>query len=345
MPQKKKHGQDRKPAGVPISAQSTTLTEKPKRGRRTISDNFLLGTRNAWAALLEESWSEIGWPLLRIRDRRNSTIEDVRKAFEPVKVKPHNSGLATAFYSESPESANPSEIRKNRVWLGNLGAEIHQTQVKRDECQRSCQEVEAALKEPNPGDADAIKDEGQRRLQRLLQLEDDLRKLQSERDTLDVKVRDQEAHVSRSELLDYLHSGRYAINPQNLANALAGVPWMKWRQSFTRCSAVPFNQPRLDYSVFEAISKVWRRRSDEFEEAPVQFFRAGLLKLSKKLGYTRQFLREHWHDLKLAIGECWQSKHEPTAIPFVITSTFMRNVTRQKNPAERILAERDKLEA
>ena len=344
MPHKKKHGQDRNPGGVSISAQSTTLTEKPKRGRRTIPDNFLLGTRNAWAALLEESWPEIGWPLLRTRDRRNSTIEDVRKTFEPVKEKPHNSGLATAFYDKSSESANPSVIRKNRLHVGKLDAEIHQTQVKRDECQRSCQEVEAALKEPNPGDADAIKDEGRRRLQRLLQLEDNLKKLQSERDILDIKVRNQEAYVSRSELLNYLHSGRYAINPQNLANALAGVPWMKWRQSFTRCSAMPFNQPRLDYSVFEAMSDVWRRRSDEFEEAPVEFFRAGLLKLSKKLGYTRQFLCEHWHDLKLAIEECWQSKHDPTSIPFVITSTFMRNVTRQKGPAERILAERDKLE-
>ncbi len=177
-----------------------------------------------------------------------------------------------------------------------------------------------------------------------MKLEDDLRKLQSERDTLDIRVRDQKAYVSRSELLDYLHSGRYAVDPRNFANALAGVPQMRWRQSFTRCSAMPFNQSRLDYAVFEALSEVWSRRSEEFEEAPVEFFRTGLLRLSKKLGYTRQFLCERWHDLKLAIVECWKSKQPPASIPFVLTSIFMRNATRQKNAAEQILAERDRSE-
>ncbi len=182
------------------------------------------------------------------------------------------------------------------------------------------------------------------RQRRLVKLEGDLRKLQSERETLDIKVRDQQAYVSLSELLDYLHSGRYAVNPRNLANALAGVPQMRWRQSFARCGGMPFNQPRLDYAVFETISDVWCRRTEEFGEAPVEFFRAGILRLSKKLGYTRQFLCERWHDLKLAIVECWKSKQAPASIPFVLTSIFMRNTTRQKDAAEQILAERDKLD-
>jgi hypothetical protein len=45
-----------------------------------IPDNFLLGARNAWVALLEECWPEIGWPLLYVRDSRNGTIEHLRKA-------------------------------------------------------------------------------------------------------------------------------------------------------------------------------------------------------------------------------------------------------------------------
>ena len=115
-------------------------------------------------------------------------------------------------------------------------------------------------------------------------------------------------------------------------------------RSFTRCAGMPFNQPRSDYAVFETISEVWCRRTEEFEDAPVEFFQAGVLRLSKKLGYTRQFLRERWHDLKLAIVECWNSKQAPASIPFVLTSIFMRNATRQKDAAEQILAERDRLE-
>jgi hypothetical protein len=83
---------------VPLAARSSTLEEKPKRGRPTIPDNFLLGARNAWAFLLEECWAEIGWPLLCIRDRRSSTIEDIQKIFAPVKLKPHNPGIAAHLY-------------------------------------------------------------------------------------------------------------------------------------------------------------------------------------------------------------------------------------------------------
>jgi hypothetical protein len=344
MPQKKNRVRDKKPGEVPTSARSSTLAQRPRRGRRTIPDNFLLGARNAWTALLEESWPEIGWSLLCVRDRRNSTINDVRKAFEPVKENPHNSGLATAFYRESSEAANPSEIRKNGEQLGKLDAEIHHTLAKRDEFQRSCQDADAALKLASPGDKDTIQDEVTKRQQRLLRLEGDLKILQSERDALYEKLRDQEAYVSSSELLDFLLSRRYAFNPRNLANALAGLPRMKWRQSFARCSGMSFDEKRLSYCVFEVISRIWNRLPEELEEPPREFFRAELLKLSKNVGYTRQFLWNNWSDLKVAIEECSKLKQPSTSIPFVLTSIFMRNVTRQKNPAERILIERNRLE-
>src|SRR5690349_5160648 len=105
---------------VPISAFSSTLTEKPKRGRPTIQDNFLLGRLYDWVSLLEESWPEIGWSLLQIRARPTSTIEDVLKAFRPVKEKPHNSGMAQAFYRETVETATPTEVQRNRVRQGEL---------------------------------------------------------------------------------------------------------------------------------------------------------------------------------------------------------------------------------
>ncbi len=335
--------QDRKPSEAPISARSTSLTERPKRGRRTIPDNFLLGARNAWAALLEESWPEIGWSLSCIRDRRDSTIEDVRKAFDPVKRNLHNPGLAAAFYHESSETAKAADIRKNGEQLGKMQAQIHHTRAKYEELERSCREAEAALEMASTGDADTIKEEATSRLQRLHQLGDDHKKLLSESEALDKKLRDQKAYVSRSELLDFLLSRRYAVKPRNLANALAGLPSMRWRQSFSRCSSMSFNEVRLHYRVFEVISNIWGRQSEGLDEPPVERFRARLLNLPKKLGYTRQFLWDNWSDLRLAIEECWKSKEPLASIPFVLTSIFMRNATRQKNPAERVLAEREKL--
>jgi hypothetical protein len=67
-------------------------------------------------------------------------------------------------------------------------------------------------------------------------------------------------------------------------------------------------------------------------------------KLSKESGSTRQFLCENWNDLKNAIAECWATKELSAPFPFALTSCFMRNVRRQKNAAERLLADREKLD-
>jgi diguanylate cyclase (GGDEF)-like protein len=328
---------------VPVSARSSTLTETPKRGRRTIPDNFLLGTRNAWAALLEESWPEIGWSLSCIRNQPHSTMEDVRKALEPVKNNPHNSGLAASFYHESSEPAKTADIRKNRVQLGKLQAQIHHSQAKHEELERSCREAEHALKVASPSDEATIREETVLRLQRLRQIGDDLKTVQSEAEALDKKLRDQEAYVYRSELLNFLFCAKHAVNPRSLANALAGLPWMRWRQSFKRCTGMAFNAAMLYYRVFEVIAQIWSHLPSEGEKPPLEFFRTELLKRSRTSDYSRQFLRENWRDLKLSIEECWKSKQPPGSIPFVLTSIFLRTATRQKDAAERILADHEKL--
>jgi len=328
---------------IPLAAPSPTLTEKRKLGRPTIPDNFLEGSRNAWAALLEESWAEIGWNLLRIRRKRSGTIEDIRKIFQPVSKRIHNPGLAEAFYRESSEAANPAEAIKNRQGAGKLETDIHETQVKLTNQEWACHEAVSALKDASFSDQNKIQAEGAIRSKRLLQLEADLNKLQGDRDALEKRSRDQEAYVSRSELLDFLLSKRRALTPRNLANALAGLPNMRWRQSLVRCSGMPFNEARLDYRVFQVVAKISSRLPESVTKPPVEFFRSELLKHPKKFGHAAQYLKDNWRDLRLAIEEVWKTKQERGSIPFVIASIFMRGATRQKDAAERVLADSEKL--
>ena len=319
--------------------------EKPKRGRPTIPDNFLLGARNQWASLLEESWPEIGWPLLQIRERPTSTIDDVRKAFQPVKEKPHNSGLANAFYRETVETATPAEVHKNRKRVGELQAEVHHAGARLSDIERSIRDVEQALNFAPVEDRNAIQEEITQRQRALLQLQGEINRLTIERDALDKKSLTQEAYVYASELLDFLHSGRRAVNPKNVANAVAGLPMMGWRQSHLRCSRMPLDQPRLHYKVLEVILKMWKRHRGESKESLIEFFKARLPKVPKKLGYTRDFLLGNWRDLRLALAECLSREHEGGETPYVLTSIFMRNTGKQKDPFEGMLAEQEKLKA
>jgi hypothetical protein len=333
-----------KPGVTTVSALATPPEEKPKRGPRTLPDNYLLGNRNAWTELLEQSWLKIGWSLLRIRDKRTSRIEDVRKAMEPVKGMPHNSGLAASFYRETLESARPSAVLKMQKQVGDLDAEIIKAQAEREQSFRSCLSADAAMKMAGPEDKDIIQEEALNRLQLMLQLADDFSKRGMKREALHKKWLDQEAYVFQSELLDFLLSRRYAVNPRNLADALAGLPRMKWRQSFARCAHMEFNTPTQEFRIFEMFSEICSRVPEEITE-PLAFFRAELSKSSRKPDYTRQFLREQWRDLRLAIEECWNLRaDDPGGFPFVLSSVFMRNVKRLKDAKEQLLSDREKLE-
>jgi hypothetical protein len=328
----------------PISAFSSTLTEKPKRGRRTTPDNFLLGARNAWAVLLEESWPEIGWPLLQLRKRRTSTIEDVCKAFQPVKFKPHNPGLAAAFYSETFAIATPSEVRKNRIRQGDLQGQLVHARAKLDEVQRSVWEIDQAIKTAGPEHTNTIEKEIIKRRNDLAQLQLDVNRLSAEEKELGKKCSDQEAYIYASQLLDFLRSDeRYGVKPLSIANALAGLPTMRWRQSYSRCARMPYQEPRLHYQVLNVILKLWKRRPGDSKDSLIEFFRTQLLKLPKKLGYTRDFLWENLRDLRLAIDECLSVDHDLGEVPYALVSVFMRNTRTQKNSVERILAEQEKL--
>lgn len=318
--------------------------EKPKRGRPSIPDNYLVGRLYEWASLLEESWPEVGWSLLQIRTQATSTINDVRKVFGSVKQKAHNPGLAEAFYRETLETATPTEVQRNRVRQGVLQAEILRVQAKLTETERSVGEIDQALKISPPEYADAVQKEITRRKEALLQLQTETNRLATEERDLDRKCSDEEAYVYASELLDFLRSdGRYAVKPRNVAKALAGLPRMRWRQSYLRCSHMLLNEPRLHYQVLEIILKLWRRRLGESKDSVVEFFRTQLPTLPKKLGYTREFLLENWRDLRLAIEESLSKKREDGEVPYVLTSIFMRNTRSQKNSLERVLADQEKL--
>lgn len=318
--------------------------EKSKRGPRTIPDNFLEGNRNAWVQLLEESWLRVGWRLLQIRDKRSSTLRDIRKALEPLKEMAHNSGLAEFFYHQTLESAKPAEVLKIGRRVGELDAEIVKVQGKCREYFQLCLDADRAMKISGPDDEGIIRKAALNRFQRLLQTTSALRGLEGDRERLHKKSVDQSAYVFQAELLDFLRSRRYAVSPRNLGDALAGLPGMKWRQSFERRSGMQFNSPAQEYEVFELLLVICSRLPDETDEHPREFIRAELLKRSRSSDNTRRFLRDHWRDLRLAIDECWQPRADSSsAFPFALSSAFMRNARRQKDAREELLADTEKL--
>lgn len=316
-----------------------------RRGRPTIPDNLLLGARNEWTQLFEECWPSIGWSLVCLSRRRKAGIQDVQAAFESVKGHLHNAGLARPLYEGGTEKATPSDVRNTRTKLSETQAQSINSRAEFERAQYASREAEQALALAKPHELSTIQLEAARREEFYSHVEKAMKRSEAEYKSLSSRSRWQEAYVYRSELLDFVRSGRYAVQPRNLAKALAGLPHMRWRQSFDRCTklAQPFNPERLEYSLFRIIEGVCDRCFDPAREAPVELFREELEKLPKKFGTSRVFLWDNWFDLKQAIQEVWKSSDTWGPVPFFLTSRFLDRTRRQKDPVERIFAQRERI--
>ena len=325
--------------------------EKPKRGRPTIPDNFLLGARNYWLYYFEEAWPEIGWHLLKIRKTGSGTIGDLQKIFERVPSKDHcNHGKA--FLRGSPQPVEAEELRVNRIRNSGLRYKIQEMQSQCSGLEHSCAEAEQALREAGEQGNEIIQTELNRRRESLFQLKESLRGAESESKELDKRVLDQETYWYCAQLLDFLcGKKKYAAEPFNLANALAGLPEMGWRESFARCSKMPRSSfVRLPCRVVEVASRIWRRRPKGLEVAPIEFFRTQILKLPKKPKNEkendgiREVLCRGWRDLRLAIEECGKAQHGEEFMPYAIASAFVQKQRQSKTAADMLLDEHDMLE-
>jgi hypothetical protein len=318
--------------------------EKHKKGRPTIPDNFLLGSRNSWLHFLEEAWPEIGLSLLNIRKDPRTTIEDIQKVFGPVQSR-DNCDHGKAFLRGSPQYVKAKELRRNRIRNGDLSFEIQEIQSQLSELRRSCEEAEEALKHVGEEEHQIIQKDLSRRRKRLLRLEEALGELETESKELNERVLGQETYWYCSQLLDFLCGRKaYAVKPLKLANALAGLPDMGWRGSFARCSRMPRSSPeRLPFRVWNIVSGIWRRKPRDLKDAPTEFFRIQILKLQRKDDGIRETLRRAWRDLRLAVEECWKKGHSEEFMPYAIASAFLRNHLRSKTLAERISDEDEML--
>lgn len=318
--------------------------EKPKRGRRTTADNFLLGFRNNWHSFLERNWHEIGWTLLQIRRRRTSTMEEIQKIFEPLRGKLNNH-CADCFLGGSPQPVTGKELRANRIKSSKLHDEIQKMYTHRQEVESSWAYAENALKVAGEQEKKAIEAEAKERKERLQELNENLKRIQSESSELDKKVREQETYFYCSQLLAYLCKGKYAVEPFALANAFAGSPVMGWRQSLARCAKIPRSSffPQYPYGIFRAISRIWRLRSKYAHLSPNELFKAEISKLRKRNGESYSYLSQGWRDLCLAIVECSKAGHSDEFMPYALTQTFLKYQSRSKSQADQIMDEREKL--
>ena len=316
--------------------------DKKRPGPRTaIDDGTLVGHAMELNWLLGSVWPDIGWQLQHLRKP-----DDVRAAFEPLREQGHR-GLLNPFLRPTGEKATGVEVHNTRKVLGEALTRYSEAEKRHRVLLEGSQLAEAALRQAPPDQREVVELEAKKRGAELEEAKKALDEANKEVESLEKKLRDQEAYYAQAELFNFIHAKTYACNPRNLAFAMTGLPYISCRWSAWRCQRQKPDLVRdaLPCQVFEFIRRTWERRESTKEQSILELFQTAVLGLPKT-EYLRTYLAKNWRNLKQAIRDGVKEGRVPTVsyrrVPYIIASNFFKNLS-QQTTVDRLLAEKERL--
>jgi len=196
------------------------------RGRpQILSDEKLLNRRQKLFEIFEFRWVEFAWELQRAK-----SFQALRLALHP--IRDFTAFFETFTYEPAKETTWQDLRALKRKWSGErsrLGLAIQEEREEKKRLDRA----EGALRDD--GSDDKLEELCEQRKRRHAMAREHVAGLTERLEHINENIRRQEAFLAQSEFLDFLRSKRYAFNPLNIANAIAGLPYIGWRQSMTRC--------------------------------------------------------------------------------------------------------------
>jgi len=345
---------------------SARIRKEP--GRPTLSDGDLMGRRDRLVWFLSVSWPNIGWELPKARNRAK-----LYEALAPSRGRPGDDAIAI-FVLPTSASTTAQEIRKLGQKLGKSVDRRYAAQEEERVYGDLLREADAAIKMNKIEKADTELELDPRLDKKIRdvmvsQFKQRDAKFRSARgaaieaNTLEQNLRselqEKEAAFAQSELLDYIAKAQYARNPLSLANAMAGLPNLGWRQSYARCSKIKCTGwPTVWFSLFQTVQKIWNLRGSVSEPLIVELFRREIQKLPRKIlvyyepekrkiwmpNQVRSRLADNFRFMCLAIEDTLQVKMHPGRTPFVITSFFEKNMDKPRQAADALLIAHERIE-
>lgn len=302
-----------------------------KRGRPPdIKDDALRHAQAELAFVLEQKWALVGWPL-----QQANTLSDVRAALKLI------TGMSCqhleAFCREpvrETTAASLRETRKRLIQARNKSQTAYEP-FARDE---SAQQALRAITNPS-GSSLSLSVEGLSVWAEAIRIWE---KAKTSCDALQAALEQQEAYFAQSELLDFIQSRRYAFTPLSFASAMAGLPYISWRQSCNRCAGFQDHVSSITYRMFLIVERACTLPITGTEEA-VERLKTSLMRPQHTDREACRMLRENWHFLRLAIPSGHRTKQTPKReLPYRIFAEYQRRVENQSK-LDTALARKERL--
>lgn len=302
---------------------------KPVRGFPTkIDKDRLWNMRQHLRFLLETTWDEVGCRFRTVRK-----IGDLRVVMKPWEKRiEQEEHVVRALLWNGERPATSRSLYRQRKQLGKLHDRFMSATSWIDQCRDVLERfMVIPAQQLSPAEQGVIRDAIYERARKLAHAGEECIVLRDQEKEMEGLIKDGEAYFARNELFDFCLSKRYRLTPLNLANALAGLPFMGWRRSADRCRKWKEDPGGLSFEIFRILLRIVRanvRRSDLMRDAD-EFLEA---KRSTGNKFALADLREHRYYLRRSIAavleqgtkradlaaaisrEYWKRKSNPSAV-------------------------------
>jgi hypothetical protein len=330
----------------------------PKLGRRTIENWQLSANLDSLVGMLCSWWPHLGWELTTATNRKQ-----LQKALLPLKDHPNRCLIDRLSRRTELTAVEAPEIRKKRFIYGEAAKSRRSTQIARDRFGDECRELESAIHAARPEQIDSVLREFLRQGTAYHAAHGKALIAERKEEEIEKELLDMESAFAQEQLLVFIMRGKYALDPWNLAKAMAGlpyaieIPFLGASQSHARCSALQSpGWPSYRYQVFETIQSIWETSEHSTLPTTLEFFRQQIRSLPKVVvqthptmgkykcdNFVRAYLSDNWWDLERAIKASLETKNDPRPLYFIIAANLDIFVGQPKTLADVALAKAARL--
>lgn len=312
----------------------------PRRGRPTgLSDAQLHTRRDQFVQIFEGAWFDIYRELQRCKKP-----DDLIRIFTPV-AKPQTwwHEPLGIFCRASSESASSAALRRVRAELRSVVEPLYRAELLKRGAEEQLHQTNSALANARGSNRRMVKRGRKMKRKEAWKAEVAYRPLAKREKQLRERLIQLEASFARQELFNFLKSERYTLTPSNLANAVAGLPYMGWRRSVSRGKkAVSKIANGTMFQIFKAIRYLVTNANRKSENELVTSFHDGILSLPSRYQLPKAELAKNWFSLRRAIRQAYRSDPLPKALICEITKRYFALIQSQSQ-VEVALTEQFKL--
>jgi len=305
-----------------------------------IDDVSLKGLRDRLLWLVEGTWPEIGLTLDKAK-----TVEDL---CYPARWEDHRESLPVVrALLRSPERrcrVDADGLYKMRKGLVRIHQAIKDAYDNENVCRERLTKVDAALaQEMTPEQQVWVTEKRKERVQALADATAQRRVWDNRQRKADAALRNCEAQFARTEILKFRKNRRYNKNPLNTANALAGLPFIGWRQSIKRCQKW---KPVLGVGHTTQLLRVVRRIVESWNPQKLPLREHVSVWLQHGYRYYEKAqaeLRKEFFYLARAIDAALKNAPRRKFLPYLITSEYQKRIS-NRSAVDRLFEDEERIE-